>query len=88
MDKCNAELCINWTGSGCICDVMGLDKHEARHDRTEETCLYCVGSVVFEFSADGPTERACVEHAGVVLVDLSDRFPENHISACRVDKED
>lgn len=30
MDKCNAELCINWTGSGCICDVMGPDKDAAR----------------------------------------------------------
>lgn len=29
MDKCNAEQCINWTGSGCVCDVMGLDKEEA-----------------------------------------------------------
>jgi hypothetical protein len=32
MDKCNAELCINWTGSGCICDVMGLDKADARRE--------------------------------------------------------
>jgi hypothetical protein len=23
--RCEAELCRNWTGQGCICEVMDLD---------------------------------------------------------------
>ena len=25
MSRCEAELCLNWTGDGCICVVMDLD---------------------------------------------------------------
>jgi hypothetical protein len=24
-DRCRAELCPNWTGHGCICEVLDLD---------------------------------------------------------------
>lgn len=29
--RCDAEMCPNWTGHGCICEVMDLD----RADRDE-----------------------------------------------------
>lgn len=25
MSRCEAELCRNWTGAGCICEVMELE---------------------------------------------------------------
>lgn len=25
MSRCLAELCGNWTGDGCICQVLGLE---------------------------------------------------------------
>lgn len=25
MSACGQELCLNWTGSGCACDVFDLD---------------------------------------------------------------
>lgn len=24
-DRCEQELCRNWTGSGCICEVMDIE---------------------------------------------------------------
>lgn len=23
--RCGQELCLNWTGSGCICEVMDIE---------------------------------------------------------------
>jgi hypothetical protein len=41
-NRCHAELCSNWTGSGCICEVLDL---EPEND-TPGFCLtgehYCV----------------------------------------------
>jgi hypothetical protein len=67
MDGCNAELCINWTGSGCICDVMGLDKDDAKTIREEDpvtpTCDMCDGPAEFAVQPeDVDTKYACAQH--------------------------
>lgn len=25
MSRCHAEMCLNWTGHGCICEVMEIE---------------------------------------------------------------
>jgi hypothetical protein len=32
MSDCQAELCRNWTGNGCACEVFDLDKPTFRVD--------------------------------------------------------
>ena len=34
MTKCGYELCRNWAGSGCVCDVLDLtpDMTEEEHE--------------------------------------------------------
>lgn len=74
MDRCNAELCINWTGSGCICAVMGLDKDEAQHNEAPEesvtlVCDMCASPAEFELDIEDNqtlTPRACVKCMGWV----------------------
>lgn len=44
--SCNAEMCPNWTGHGCICDVMDIDDddrcaHEWIDTGTNEQCDHC-----------------------------------------------
>jgi hypothetical protein len=72
MDECNAELCINWTGSGCICDVMGLDKDEARVEAegVEDVvpiCDMCDDPAEFAVQPeDVDTKYACAQHMAKV----------------------
>ena len=34
--RCEAELCPNWTGQGCICEVLDLDRPEPEVDDEPE----------------------------------------------------
>jgi hypothetical protein len=34
--SCDAELCPNWTGQGCICGVLGLGRPE--HEEEDQCC--------------------------------------------------
>ncbi|WP_280392932.1 hypothetical protein [Nocardia wallacei] len=58
---CGAELCRNWTGQGCICEVMDLEPDLvdecAEHGRCEDcgNCLRC-GNCVCEMDFDDPDD--------------------------------
>lgn len=84
---CRQELCPNWPGQGCLSGILDCQEPEGAED-VVPVCLYCADPAVFEISADGPTEHACVDHTGAVLVDLSDMYPSAHLSATRLNPED
>jgi hypothetical protein len=84
--KCNAELCINWTGSGCICDVMGLDKEEARLSEPEEetavapTCDRCDDPARFGVQPeDVDTLHACARHLADVAIAAIEAWGEHGV---------
>lgn len=33
--RCEAELCRNWTGHGCICEVMDIEPDVVNEDEGE-----------------------------------------------------
>ena len=53
MSACDAELCPNWTGQGCICAVLGADMELVRDS---------VGNI-FEFT--GPDGQRTVAYRAV-----------------------
>jgi hypothetical protein len=86
MDGCNAEQCINWTGSGCICDVMGLDKEEARHNETTEDeavipiCDVCDDPAEFAVQPeDVDTKFACAQHMARVCRAVIETWSEHGV---------
>ena len=49
---CDAEMCEFWTGSGCICDVMGIERPASTrcaacgcdiedHNAADDSCSNC-----------------------------------------------
>jgi len=52
VSRCLAEFCANWTGDGCICQVLDLDPVDAR---PAELCVDC------GLMSCRPGEAACVE---------------------------
>jgi len=52
MSTCDAELCPNWTGHGCICEVLDLPK-EARWG----ICRHCGDHTE---QGDDPAPTLCV----------------------------
>lgn len=43
MADCHAELCINWTGSGCACEVFDLEPEAGEEGFCLECLRYCQG---------------------------------------------
>ena len=42
---CAQEMCRNWSGSGCVCAVFGIEPAEAcEHGKDAATCLACEAS--------------------------------------------
>ncbi|XBB66841.1 hypothetical protein ABFU82_22455 [Nocardioides sp. WV_118_6] len=65
MGSCDAELCPHWTGHGCICDVMGLERikwcRDCRHATDDHDlagdctlCSECTGDPDAEVPVDPP----------------------------------
>ena len=39
---CAQEMCRNWSGSGCVCVVLGMEPAEVcEHGNDAATCLVC-----------------------------------------------
>jgi len=36
MSRCDAELCVYWTGEGCACVVFGIER-ESEEESTEDS---------------------------------------------------
>ena len=44
---CAQEMCRNWSGSGCVCAVFGIEPAEVcEHGEDVATCLACEGGEV------------------------------------------
>jgi hypothetical protein len=43
MSGCEAELCPNWAGFGCVCDALGIDSCDHQWlDRPESDTRECM----------------------------------------------
>lgn len=42
MSSCPREMCLNWTGAGCVCEVLDIEPAEVcDHGQLASTCLAC-----------------------------------------------
>lgn len=90
MDECNAELCINWTGSAwCVCDVMELNKDEARvaeetaDETSAPTCDMCDDLAEFRLDMDDVSSSgdkyACAQHLAHVCRAVIENWGEHGV---------
>lgn len=85
--KCNAELCINWTGHGCICAVVGLDIEAAKVEEESTAapvvlCSHCTKAAILTVEAEeAPDEplHGCATHFADVAVTIVDMYIEDGV---------
>lgn len=69
MTRCAAELCVNWTGQGCICSVLDLTPEVVEEEETMDqlTCDICDDTATFGVQPeDVDTKFACSKHLHLV----------------------
>lgn len=85
---CPQELCVNWTGQGCVCAVLDLPRPETDDEEAEEmtsqktTCSYCAEDAVLTIEAEeAPDEpmHGCVVHAGAIALVVVDMYIEEGV---------
>lgn len=84
MRGCAAELCVNWTGHGCVCEVFGIDKAETTVDDAPEheelTCDRCDESArVVVQPEDVDALPACVRHLADVALAAIEAWGEHGV---------
>jgi hypothetical protein len=85
--KCNAELCINWTGQGCICAVMGLDIEAAKTEEEESVprvilCSHCTERAVLTVQAEEAQDEemhGCAAHFADVALTVVDMYIDDGV---------
>lgn len=56
--RCDAEMCQHWTGHGCACEVLGIE-------RPERVCMNCASPISdgerWDWAQVGPVHYGCPE---------------------------
>ena len=56
---CFQEMCRNWSGSGCVCAVFGVEPAEVcEHGYAAASCLACEGGEARRVGKSAPSGRA------------------------------
>lgn len=82
--RCKAELCVNWTGQGCICAVLDIEPDtEEAVPKEREACERCDTPAVLVLDAedaDGPAVKVCAKHVADVALALLDAYGEHGVT--------
>lgn len=85
--NCKAELCVNWTGQGCICDVLDIEPDAAVSIGGEgmakvTICSHCTKPAILTVQAEEAQDEemhGCAKHFAGVALTVVDMYSEDGV---------